>query len=156
MDNGTNRRHEPEQQALNGSGQIGPAPAQPVRKTAKGQPKGLWVLFITEMWERFSYYGMRALLVFYLVAKTTENNAGFGWTEERASQLYGWYTGLVYLTPIFGGWLADKFLGTHRSMLVGGWIIAAGHFCLAATELFGHGVVGAVTSTLHPVRSLRL
>lgn len=108
-------------------------------KAAKGQPKGLWVLFVTEMWERFSYYGMRALLVFYLVAKTSEWNAGFGWSKETAQQLYGWYTGLVYLTPILGGWLADKLLGTHRSMLLGGWIIAAGHFCLAFTEVFGHG-----------------
>jgi POT family proton-dependent oligopeptide transporter len=108
------------------------------------------VLFITEMWERFSYYGMRALLVFYLVSKTTGENSGFGWSDEDAQTLYGWYTGLVYLTPILGGWLADKFLGTHRSMLVGGWIIAAGHFCLAFTELFGHGAVSTVTFASAP------
>jgi POT family proton-dependent oligopeptide transporter len=106
---------------------------------ARGQPRGLWVLFITEMWERFSYYGMRALLVFYLIARTSADNPGFGWSQEIANAFYGWYTGLVYLTPILGGWLADRFLGTHRSMLLGGWIIAAGHFCLAATELWGHG-----------------
>src|SRR3990172_4886478 len=85
------------------------------------QPKGLGVLFITEMWERFSYYGMRALLVLYLIASTqplteggaTNWNPGFGWSESSAYLLYGIYTWAVYLTPIFGGWLADKFLGTH-------------------------------------------
>ena len=106
------------------------------------QPKGLWVLFITEMWERFSYYGMRALLVLYLIASTggrgeLTDNPGFGWSESKAYLLYGLYTWGVYLTPIAGGWLADRFLGTHRSLLVGGWIIAAGHLTLAATELFG-------------------
>lgn len=101
------------------------------------QPSGLWVLFITEMWERFSYYGMRALLVLYLIASTESTNPGFGWTEENASYLYAIYTMAVYLTPIVGGWLADRFLGTHRSMLLGGWIIAAGHITLAGTEFFG-------------------
>src|SRR3990172_9462800 len=101
----------------------------------EGHPRGLWVLFITEMWERFSYYGMRALLVFYLIAKIDSDNPGLGWTEESAGRLYGIYTAAVYLTPVAGGWIADRFLGTHRSMLVGGWIIAAGHFTLALTEL---------------------
>ena len=103
------------------------------------QPAGLWVLFITEMWERFSYYGMRALLVLYLIASTdsTNTNPGFGWDEASAAILYAIYTWAVYLTPIFGGLLADKLLGTHRSMLIGGWIIAAGHITLACTELFG-------------------
>ena len=111
------------------------------------QPKGLWILFITEMWERFSYYGMRALLVLYLIASTDETtlNPGFGWSEENAYLLYGLYTWLVYLTPIFGGLIADRLIGTHRSMIVGGWIIAAGHITLAATELFGV-TAGAVVS----------
>ena len=111
------------------------------------QPRGLWVLFITEMWERFSYYGMRALLVLYLIASTSSEaeNPGFGWSEGDAYLLYGLYTWAVYLTPIFGGWLADKFLGTHRSMLIGGWIIAAGHICLALTELFGYSAGAAIT-----------
>jgi POT family proton-dependent oligopeptide transporter len=117
----------------------------PDEAPAAKQPKGLWVLFITEMWERFSYYGMRALLVLYLIASTdgelasgqANTNPGFGWSEESAYLLYGIYTWAVYLTPIFGGVLADKLLGTHRSMLLGGWIIAAGHITLAATELFG-------------------
>ena len=78
---------------------LGPDALPQDAKAAKGQPNGLWVLFITEMWERFSYYGMRALLVFYLVAKTSGDNPGFGWNEGNASELYGWYTGLVYLTP---------------------------------------------------------
>jgi proton-dependent oligopeptide transporter, POT family len=134
-----------EDEVLGSFGDSGDGPAVPRKKISKGHPSGLWVLFITEMWERFSYYGMRALLVLYLVATTSEWNAGFGWSEESAVKLYGWYTGLVYLTPIFGGWIADKFLGTHRSMLVGGWIIAAGHFCLAFTEFFGHGAAGSIT-----------
>lgn len=116
-----------------------------VGEVPSGHPKGLWVLFITEMWERFSYYGMRALLVLYLIASTSETlpdgsanwNPGFGWTKEQAYNLYGIYTSSVYLTPLIGGWLADKFLGTHRSMVIGGWIIAAGHITLAFTELFG-------------------
>ena len=122
------------------------------------QPKGLWVLFIAEMWERFSYYGMRALLVLYLIASTSEElargapntNPGFGWTEEAAYLLYGLYTWAVYLTPIVGGWLADRFLGTHRSMILGGWIIAAGHILLGATELFGITAGAAVTLQTGP------
>ncbi|HLA85919.1 MAG TPA: peptide MFS transporter [Thermoguttaceae bacterium] len=116
-------------------------------KRAKGQPSGLWVLFITEMWERFNYYGMRALLVLYLISKTSGENPGFGWDKADASIFYGWYTFAVYLTPILGGWLADRLLGTHRSMLLGGWIIALGEFALAGTELWGHNT-GTETITL--------
>ncbi len=79
------------------------------------------------MWERFSYYGMRAFLVLFLVS----SDGGFGWTKEQASHLYGWYTGLVYLTPLFGGYLADRVLGTHKAILIGSVVIASGHFCLA-------------------------
>jgi POT family proton-dependent oligopeptide transporter len=118
------------------------------------QPKGLWVLFVSEMWERFSYYGMRALLVFYLIASTREElaggNPGFGWSEESAYLLYGFYTWAVYLTPIAGGLLADRYLGTHRSLVLGGWIIAAGHVLLAATELFGITAGEAVTLETGP------
>jgi POT family proton-dependent oligopeptide transporter len=122
--------------------ELEPGPAAPVRMT---HPAGLWVLFITEMWERFSYYGMRAILVLYLIAGTAEAladgtpnaNPGFGWSESQAYTLYGVYTFMVYLTAIFGGILADRFLGTHRSMLVGGSIIACGHITLATTALFG-------------------
>jgi proton-dependent oligopeptide transporter, POT family len=93
------------------------------------QPRGLPLLFLAEMWERFSYYGMRALLVLFLIDTTT---GGFGWTQEKASRFYGWYTALVYLTPILGGWLADRYLGTARSLVIGGVVIALGHFTMAA------------------------
>jgi POT family proton-dependent oligopeptide transporter len=119
-------------------------------KTLFGHPTGLWVIFVLEMWERFSYYGMRALLTLYLISKTSADNPGFGWSEADAFKLYGWYTGLVYLTPLAGGWLADRFLGTHRSVLIGGWIIAAGHVCLALTELFGHGGAEVITLQTAP------
>ncbi|HEX6533654.1 MAG TPA: peptide MFS transporter [Gemmatimonadaceae bacterium] len=89
-----------------------------------GHPRGLGLLFATEMWERFSYYGMRALLILYLV------NA-LGWSTARAANLYGTYTGLVYFTPLIGGWLADRFIGTRRSLVLGGITIALGHFALA-------------------------
>jgi POT family proton-dependent oligopeptide transporter len=89
-----------------------------------GHPRGLRLIFVVEMWERFSYYGMRALLVLYLV------NA-LRWDAARAASLYGTYTMAVYLTPLVGGYLADRFIGTRRSLLLGGAIIAAGHFALA-------------------------
>jgi len=105
------------------AGRAAPAPA-----TILGQPNQLFVLFFTEMWERFSYYGMRALLVLFLV--TEANKGGWGWSRAEATTLYGWYTGLVYLTPILGGYIADRLLGTRRSVLLGGFIIAAGHIAL--------------------------
>ena len=114
----------------------------PQRDTATlfGHPDGLFLLCCVEMWERFSYYGMRALLVLYLVAKVNPEpdpsgfvNPGREWTEAEASVLYGWYTGLAYLFPMLGGIVADKLIGTHRSMLLGGTIIALGHIVLAAS-----------------------
>lgn len=96
--------------------------------TILGHPEGLFVLFFTEMWERFSYYGMRALLVLFLV--TTATKGGWGWDRKVALELYGNYTLAVYLTPIIGGWIADQFLGSRRSVVIGGFIIAAGHICL--------------------------
>ena len=179
--------------------------AKPDEGTILGHPPGLFLLFLVEMWERFSYYGMRGLLVLYLIAGlysaklpdgaearfatgsvvevttaagvakgkvvrvfedeqaadkgrmlqlsvpaadgTTESrtialaeitamtvgpgaNPGPGWTTKTASTLYGWYTGLAYLFPIFGGIIADKLIGTHRSMVVGGLLIAIGHIVL--------------------------
>jgi POT family proton-dependent oligopeptide transporter len=86
------------------------------------------VLFLTELWERFAYYGMRALLILYLIDTTT---GGLGWTRAQASHLYGWFNGLAYLTPVAGGWLADRYLGTNRSLIVGSALISAGHFTLA-------------------------
>jgi POT family proton-dependent oligopeptide transporter len=93
-----------------------------------GHPRGLSLLFLAEMWERFSYYGMRALLVLYMVHVLK-------WTDAHASNLYGSYTGLTFLTPLFGGYLADKWIGTRRSLVVGGVIIACGHFVLALDSL---------------------
>ncbi|MBN2576141.1 MAG: peptide MFS transporter, partial [Deltaproteobacteria bacterium] len=98
------------------------ASANPIK-----QPPGLYLLFGVEMWERFSFYGMRAFLTLFLVSTA----GGFGWSKADASHLYGWYQGLVYLTPLLGGYLADRFLGTHRSIIIGGIVIASGHFCLA-------------------------
>jgi proton-dependent oligopeptide transporter, POT family len=86
------------------------------------------VLFFTELWERFAYYGMRSLLILYLIDTTT---GGRAWSQERASRLYGWFIGLTYLTPVAGGWLADRFIGTNRSLLVGGVVLTFGHLCLA-------------------------
>jgi len=110
--------------------------------TILGHPAGLFLLFLVEMWERFSYYGMRGLLVLYLVqsAHPAPDGAGFvnpgrGWSRADASLLYGWYTGLAYLLPIVGGWIADRVLGTHRSMVVGGLVIALGHAVLACSGL---------------------
>ena len=102
------------------------APAPPAAKLG-GQPPGLFLLFGVEMWERFSFYGMRAFLTLFLISKA----GGFAWSKEQASHLYGWYQGLVYLTPLIGGYLADRLIGTHRSIIIGGIVIASGHFCLA-------------------------
>ena len=110
--------------------------AGPGEKTILGHPPGLFLLFLVEMWERFSYYGMRALLVLYLIAATDASfNPGRGWSKPDASTLYGWYTGLAYLFPIIGGIIADKLIGTHRSMVVGGILIAIGHVILGFSGL---------------------
>jgi POT family proton-dependent oligopeptide transporter len=110
--------------------------------TILGHPAGLFLLFLVEMWERFSYYGMRGLLVLYLVqsAHPAPDGAGFanpgrGWSRADASVLYGWYTGLAYLVPILGGFVADRALGTHRSMVIGGLVIALGHSVLAVSGI---------------------
>ena len=145
-------KHSHPEEGLERMAEIDEAAAHPIQVPPSRQPDGLWVLFITEMWERFSYYGMRALLVLYLISATSGDNPGFGWTESDAYKLYGWYTALVYLTPIFGGILADWFLGTHRSLVIGGWIIAAGHFCLALTELSGTGAAAVITLDTAPAQ----
>lgn len=94
----------------------------------KSHPTGLATLFFTEMWERFSYYGMRALLVLYLVNSLELPRA-------EALSIYATYTALVYLTPIVGGYLADKYLGAHRSVLIGSMVMAMGHFAMAVPSL---------------------
>lgn len=101
------------------------------RKELFGHPVGLYILFFTELWERFSYYGMRAILVLFLVAQVTTDNPGYGWNESSALQLYGWYTMLVYLASIPGGWLADKVWGQKKTVLIGGLLLCAGHGILA-------------------------
>jgi proton-dependent oligopeptide transporter, POT family len=119
-----------------------------------GHPRALTFLFATEMWERFSYYGMRALLVLYMVKYLllpgqAENVIGLGALKQMyeamfgplgvqafSSQIYGLYTGLVYLTPVFGGLLADRVLGQHRTILLGAALMAIGHFIMAFESLF--------------------
>jgi POT family proton-dependent oligopeptide transporter len=100
--------------------------------TLLGHPKGLFLLFTTELWERFSYYAMRAILVLYLVDKVqTEGGHGLGWSQADALSLYGTFTGLVYLTPLIGGWLADAYLGQRKAIYIGGALMAIGQFTLA-------------------------
>ncbi len=101
-----------------------------------GQPTGLYVLFLTEMWERFSFYGMRAILTLYLVTKTTDVNSGLGWSNLDALKLYGWYTMLVYLMSIPGGYVADKFLGQKKSVMIGGFVLIIGHAILAYQQMW--------------------
>src|SRR6478752_10142764 len=119
-----------------------------------GHPRGLAFLFATEMWERFSYYGMRALLVLYMVRyllpsehadrviglatvkSILESAFGTVGVQPVSSQIYGFYTGLVYLTPFFGGLLADRVLGQHRTIIIGATLMAIGHFMMAFESLF--------------------
>lgn len=100
-----------------------------------GHPFGLYLLFLVEMWERFSYYGMRGLLILYLTQKTDVWNPGRGFSDEVAGNMYGWYTGMAYFLPIFGGIIADKLIGTHRSLLVGATVIALGHIVLGVSGM---------------------
>lgn len=92
--------------------------------TILGHPKGLFILFFAEMWERFSYYGMRALLIFYLTKHWL-------YSDGRASLIYGAYTSLVYITPVLGGWLADRYLGQRKAVLFGAVVLTFGHFLMA-------------------------
>ena len=100
------------------------------QKKLWGHPIGLYILFFTELWERFSYYGMRAILVLYLVAKDDEFNPGFGWDNASALELYGWYTMLVYAMGVPGGLLADRLIGQKKSVMLGGLLIILGHALL--------------------------
>jgi proton-dependent oligopeptide transporter, POT family len=112
-----------------------------------GHPRGLSTLFFTEMWERFSYYGMRAFLILYMTASVA--NGGLGFDDKHAATVYGNYVGSVWLTPILGGLIADRLLGQYRSVLLGGSIIALGHFTLAFKTLstFYAGLVLIVIGT---------
>ncbi|MCC6372688.1 MAG: peptide MFS transporter [Bacteroidia bacterium] len=98
----------------------------------KGHPVGLYFLFFTEMWERFSYYGMRAIFILFMTKVLLLKDAD-------ASQIYGSYTGLVYLTPLLGGYLCDKFLGNRRSIIIGGFLMAVGQFCMFLSASAGAG-----------------
>ena len=101
-----------------------------------GHPKGLFILFFTEMWERFSYYGMRAILTLYMITKVVDNNPGLGWDEAFALSIYGWYTMLVYVMSIPGGIIADKYIGQKKSVLIGGLILVVGHTILAVDTIW--------------------
>ncbi len=103
--------------------------SQPEEPTVLGHKPGLFLLFFTEMWERFSYYGMRVLLVLFLVSEIA--GGGWGWTRDRALNLYALYTGLVYMTPILGGIIADRFLGYRKAVLLGAFLMTLGHASLA-------------------------
>jgi proton-dependent oligopeptide transporter, POT family len=111
-------------------------PAEPAVPTAdprqSGHPKGLSTLFFTEMWERFSYYGMRALLVLFMT--TAAVDGGLGFSTERSALIYGYYTMAVYMLSVLGGYIADKVIGARQSVLVGGIIIASGHFTMALSS----------------------
>ncbi|MCB0663720.1 MAG: peptide MFS transporter, partial [Saprospiraceae bacterium] len=97
----------------------------------KVHPKALFALFMVELWERFSYYGMRALLVLYMIAKiSTDTDGGFGYSDAKAYGIYGAYGALVYLTPIIGGYFADKMMGFRKAIIWGALLMAAGQFTL--------------------------
>jgi len=105
-------------------------------KTLFGHPLGLFILFFTEMWERFSYYGMRALLVLFLISEVNSENPGYGWSETDALWLYGWYTMLVYVAGIPGGIIADRYLGQKKTVMLGGALLVIGHTVLAIDHLY--------------------
>jgi POT family proton-dependent oligopeptide transporter len=119
-----------------------------------GHPRGLATLFFTEMWERFSYYGMRALLILYMTASAATGNPGLGFEVGKATAIYGLYTALVYFMALPGGWIADNLWGQRKSVFVGGCIIAAGHFSMAIpilpTFFLGLGLIIIGTGLLKP------
>ena len=129
-------------------------PASQQRDTAGwfGHPRGLSTLFFTEMWERFSFYGLKALLILFMTAAVTQG--GLGFTDKHAGNVIGWYGFGVYASAIFGGLLADKVLGQYRSVLLGGIIIALGHFSMAvptvATFYLGLCLIVVGTGLLKP------
>ncbi len=131
-----------------------PSAVQPIATEAAldrgglaGHPRGLTTLFFTEMWERFSYYGMRALLILFMTASIAQG--GLGWDARHAATVYGLYTAGVYFTAIPGGWIADRLLGQRRAVLWGGVLIALGHYSLALNilPLFFAGLVLIVLGT---------
>ena len=122
-----------------------------------GHPRGLATLFFTEMWERYSYYGTRALLILYMTAAVT--SGGLGFSVMKSGAIYGFYTAMVYLLSLPGGWVADRILGQQRAVLLGGILIAAGNLCLASRPMpafyaglglliFGTGLLKPNVSTI--------
>ena len=114
-----------------------------------GHPIGLRTLFLTEMWERMSYYGMRALLVLYMTGAVTGFNPGLGWSQIESQAIYGIYSGMVYFMVVPGGWIADNILGHQKAVLIGALIIALGHFTLAIPieQTFFLGLIFVVLGT---------
>ena len=134
---------------------VGSAEQDFFKSNVLGHPSGLFVLFFTEMWERFSFYGMRVLLVNFLtMAIVGVDNPGWGWTTENAGALFGTYAGLLYLTPIAGGLIADKFIGYRWAVIVGAFIMTLGHAAMALeTEFslyFGLGLLVIGTGFFKP------
>ncbi len=124
--------------------------ADAMERTWLGHPRGLFILFFVEMWERFGYYGMRGLLMLYMVAQIAGTGAGgggggLGMDRRDAGTIYGWFTALVYFTCLFGGMIADKLIGTHRSMVLGACIMSVGYLLLAAQEFIA-GDTGMVSN----------
>ena len=105
------------------------AASGPAQKTWFGQPRGLTVLFLTEMWDTFSFYGLRALLVYYMTKQLMMG-------QQQSSLIYGLYTSFVFFTPVIGGYIADRWLGRKRSVIIGGAIMASGHFMMAFEPMF--------------------
>ncbi|MDX1503687.1 MAG: peptide MFS transporter [Thermoanaerobaculia bacterium] len=120
---------DPTHEFANGGGEL----AAPGAKRFFGHPRGLATLFFTEMWERFSYYGMRGILILFMVA--TAETGGLGFSDSTSAAIYGLYTSMVYLLALPGGWVADKLWGQQKAVFVGGVIIALGHFSLAVPML---------------------
>ena len=108
-------------------------PSQSSPNDLFGHPKGLYILFFVELWERFSYYGMRAILTLFLVAPVLANSpmSGFGWSNAETLSFYGTYTMSVYITSIPGGIIADRWLGQKRTVMIGGILLVIGHSILA-------------------------
>ena len=128
------------------------ASAPPREAQFFGHPRGLATLYFTEMWERFSFYGMRALLILFMTASVEKG--GLGFTDAKSGAIYGLYTSMVYMVSLPGGWIADRILGQRKSVLYGGIVIACGHFCMALPGLtlfyIGLGLIVIGTGLLKP------
>ena len=129
-------------------------PADPISSDTRffGHPRGLSTLFFTEMWERFSYYGMRALLILFMTAPLAAG--GLGFDTAKAGPIYALYVSSVYLLSLPGGWVADRVLGLRRAVFVGGVVIMTGHICLAvptiASFYLGLVLIAVGTGLLKP------